>query len=380
MKFLLNKSVMIAIGIAAVVSIWLLSGLFTEKEEVAAKSVVETHTKNKVNVLVSTQEAHDHADIISLYGQTEANRDVELKAQTKGRISELLIEKGTVVSKGDVIARIAMDDRKYQLEGARAAVRFRELEYDASKKLSQKSFRSQTKLAESKSLLNSARADLENIRLDIEHTEIKAPFDGYLENTSIEVGDFVDSGDPIAKIVDLSPIVVSAAIPEYSISKIKDGQAARAVLNDGRILEGIVRFIAATSDNSTRTYRVEMEAPNDAQELINVGITAKLQLSIGRQHAYQVSPAILTLSDEGVIGIKTVDDANKVVFHPVKLLEDTPEGIWITGLPQTARIITRGQEYVSVGQEVITTQADDEQKANVDEQPSAPAIAKAQEQ
>lgn len=380
MKLPLNKSVLIAFGIAALVSVWLLSGLFVEKEEAVAQSVVETHhTKNNVKVQVSTQEAHDHADILSFYGQTEANRDVELKAQTKGRIAEVLIDKGAFVKKDDVIARIAMEDRKYKLESARAAVRFRELEYDASKKLSQKSYRSQTKLSEAKSLLNAARADLENIRIDIQHTEIKAPFDGYLEDINVEIGDFLDIGNPIAKIVDLSPIVVSAHVPEQAINRIKDGQQARAILNDGRQLDGIVRFVAATSNSATRTYLIEMEAPNDTQEHISVGMTAKLQLSVGRRNAFQVSPAILTLSDAGIVGIKTVDDANKVVFHPVKLLEDTPDGIWITGLPTTARIITRGQEYVSVGQEVIAVEASSEDQNGETTQPDTAAIAQAQE-
>lgn len=380
MNFLFNKSVMIAIAIAVAVTAWLVSGQFEEKEPVVAKSVVDTHAKSSVHVQVSSQEAHDHAEIIALYGQTEANRDVELKAQTKGRIAELLIEKGVYVKKGDVIARLAMDDRKHQLESARAAVRYRELEYEASRKLSQKSFRSQTKLEEAKSLLNAARADLENKRLDIEHTEIKAPFDGFLENTAVEAGDFVDIGTPVAKVIDLSPIKVSAALPEQAISRIQIGQAAQALLNDGRVLNGTISFVAATSDSSTRTYRVEMEAPNPEDNRINVGLTAKMQLHVGQQLAYKVSPAILTLSDTGEVGLKTVDSTNKVVFHTIKLLEDTTDGIWISGLPQKARIITRGQEYVRAGQEVIAVEESSAHDNAEDNTPQkAPALAKAQD-
>jgi len=378
MKIPFNKSVLIAAVIGVSATIWLASGAMEDKTPPPAKSVVETHKKSTVKVLVAEREAITHADVIKLYGQTEANREVTLKAETAGRIEELLIEKGAFVKKGDVIARIAMEDRQRRLKSAQAAVRHRELEYDASRKLSQKSFRSQTKLAEAASLLNSARAELESIRVDIKHTTITAPFDGYLEDTVIEVGDFLDTGGEIAKIVDLSPIVIKAHLPEHAVSRVHDGQPAMAVFPDGRKLDGIVRFVATTSDSSTRTYRVEMEAANDGEQKINAGLTASLQLNVGQRTAHQVSPAILTLSDNGRVGVKTVDADNKVVFHPIQLLEDTADGVWVTGLPQKARIITRGQEYVSPGQEVIAVDANNTQNDEKKPTKDAPALAKAQ--
>ena len=52
------------------------------------------------------------------------------------------------------------------------------------------------------------------------------------------------------------------------------------------------------------------------------------------------------------MGVRTVDDANRVVFNAVEIIEDGPDGLWITGLPTTVSLITVGQEYVSVGQVV----------------------------
>jgi len=351
-----NKSVLIAIGIAVAVSLWLISGAFNEKEVVEAKSVTQTAQTKTVKVLVSSQTAQDHANLITIYGQTQADREVNIKAETAGRISEVLVEKGATVKKGDIIARIAIDDRNRRLKSAEALVRQRQLEYEASRKLSQKSFRSQTKLAEAEALMHAARADLESKRLDLAHTQIKAPFDGKLEDKTVEVGDYVSQGSQIARIVDLSPIVITADMSENNISKVQDGQPAKAIISNGAVIDGIIRFVAKTSDNTTRTYRIEVEGENPGNQ-IAAGLTAQVRLEVGTQDAYFISPAIITLADNGVVGIKTVDANDIVNFHPIGLLEDTVDGIWVSGLPKQARIITRGQEYVSVGQKVMTVDA-----------------------
>ncbi|WP_135076988.1 efflux RND transporter periplasmic adaptor subunit [Terasakiella sp. SH-1] len=345
----INKSIVIAISIALAISLWLLSGLFKEDATTVIQDLEDQKTPKKVHVLVSSQQAIDHRDIVKIYGQTQANRTIEIKAQTAGEVKELLIEKGTFVKKGDVIARLKVDDRNRRLQSAQSAVRFRQLEFEASRKLSQKSFRSQTKLAEAESLLNAAKAELRNAQLDLAHIEIKAPFPGKLDDHMIEVGDYLSTGQSVATLVDLSPIVIAADIPENHITKIADGQAATAILNNGRSIEGIIRYVASTSNSTARTYKVEMEADNPNHE-ITAGLTAKLHLQVGTQSAYLLSPSILTLSDQGVIGVKTVNATDQVEFHPVNLIEDTVKGIWVSGLPARARIIIRGQEYVKTGQ------------------------------
>jgi len=366
-----NKSITIAISIAVVIFLWLLSGIFSSDEvTVPPKSVVDNTQQKLVKVQVQSQTAQDHANVIHLYGQTMADRDVEIKSETSGRIKEVLIEKGAPVKAGDVIAQITMDDRQRRLKSAQALVRQRQLEFEASRKLSQKSFRSQTKLAESEALLHAARAELESMRLDISHTKIKAPFDGKLEDKYIEVGDYVTSGTLLARIVDLSPIVVSVDVSENDISKIHDAQPAHALVNNGREINGIVRFVAQTSSSSTRTYKIELEG-NNPNNAITAGLTAQVRLQVGTEQAFLLSPAVLTLSDAGIVGVKTVDGEDLVQFHAISLLEDTPDGLWVSGLPHTIRLITRGQEYVSVGQKVMPINATNSE-ATMDKEKPAP--------
>ena len=66
--------------------------------------------------------------------------------------------------------------------------------------------------------------------------------------------------------------------------------------------------------------------------------------------AHRVSPSLFTLNDAGVLGLRTIDRENRVEFYPVSILEDSPDGAWVTGLPERTRLITVGHEFVAEGQ------------------------------
>jgi multidrug efflux system membrane fusion protein len=61
------------------------------------------------------------------------------------------------------------------------------------------------------------------------------------------------------------------------------------------------------------------------------------------------------LNDDGALGVRTIDDTALVAFSPVEIMRDTPNGIWVTGLPEVANVIVTGQEYVTAGVTVSPT-------------------------
>ncbi|HJO71579.1 MAG TPA: efflux RND transporter periplasmic adaptor subunit, partial [Rhodospirillales bacterium] len=129
------------------------------------------------------------------------------------------------------------------------------------------------------------------------------------------------------------------------------GAGARVRLATGQRLVGAVRYISKMGSTATRTFRVEVAIDNP-KGAIAEGVTAELRLPTERVSAYRLSPSVLTLSDEGVVGIKSIDADGKVAFHPVHMIADTPDGIWLGGLPGQITVITLGQEYVRTGQRV----------------------------
>ncbi len=193
-----------------------------------------------------------------------------------------------------MIARLDIGDRQARVAKARALVAQRELEHSAAESLAQKNYRSKTGVAQALALLEEARADLTIARTELGNTEIRAPFDGIVEERPAEVGDLLSIGDPLATLIQGDPMLVVAHVPEHSIRAIDLGQLATVTLFDGSTHDGIVRYTARVSDNDTRTFRVEVEMEN-ADLRIPDGMTAQLEIPVGTKRAHQVTSSVLTL-------------------------------------------------------------------------------------
>ena len=68
--------------------------------------------------------------------------------------------------------------------------------------------------------------------------------------------------------------------------------------------------------------------------------------------AHRISPALLALDDSGGVGVRIVDARHVVQMVPVNVIKDDAQGVWVTGLPETATVITVGQELVGAGDRV----------------------------
>jgi len=346
----MRKSYLIAAAITLAVGGWILSGQYIDEPK-ASVDKIEKKATPLPRVMVRNSVATRRKNELVVLGHTRASRSVTLKAETSGRIVALLVAKGAWVKKGDVIARIAMNHRQSKLMEARALLHQRQIEFEAAKELAARKFRSKVRLAESQTKLISARAELAQIKIDIKHTSLIAPFAGVVETRAIEIGDFVAVGGAVATIVDLSPILVVADLTEIDIDKIRIGGTATAKLINGKIIPGKIRYIARQASNATRTFVVEMEALNAAGDIM-AGMTAKLSLDLAPIKAHKISPAILTLSKLGNVGVKAVDGAGRVKFYPIQLIAEETSGMWVGGLPDRVRIITVGQEFVREGSKV----------------------------
>lgn len=355
----INRSSAIAFGIVGAIGLWMLSGaLAGAGKEQPAKAPPQTAAVVLPKVQVVDSAAREMTREIGVRGQSQAVRIVELKAETAGRVIEVLAEKGVAVAKGDVIARLSLDDRPARLAELKAMIAQRERELNAAASLAAQGYGPNLRATEARAALEAAKAALARLEIDIANTEIKAPIDGTLDGRDIEVGAYLKVGDRLATVVDLRTILVVGSVTEREVPLLAVGRPGTAQLVTGEKLEGRIRFISAAADAATRTFRVELEAPNEGLRARS-GITADLRLPLEAVKGHRVSPAILTLDPDGRIGVKTVDAEDKVRFMPVQVLSDAADAVWLGGLPEQVRLITVGQEYVAPGQTVtaVTTPA-----------------------
>jgi multidrug efflux system membrane fusion protein len=346
----INRSYAIAFGIVGALGLWMLSGAFADPKK-EQPAVTQTAAVVAPSVRVGDFTAQEMTREITVRGQSLAVRIVDLKAETAGRVIEVLVAKGAPVKKGDVITKLALDDRPARLAELKAMIAQRERELNAAASLATQGYGPSLRASEARAALEAARAGLVRLEVDIANTEIKAPIDGSLDERVVEVGAYLKVGDKIGTVVDLSTILVAGAVTEREVPFLAVGKPGSAQLITGEKLNGKIRFVSAAADVATRTFRVELEAPNPDGRARS-GVTADLRLPLDAVKGHRVSPAILTLDGNGRIGVKTVDSENKVRFVPVQILSDNADAIWLGGLPDQVRLITVGQEYVVDGQTV----------------------------
>jgi multidrug efflux system membrane fusion protein len=344
------RSWLYSAGIAALVTLWVLSGQLGAEDDSAGQSsaVSGIAAAPHSRVRVRTQAAEEIVRTIAVNGKTAPARIVELAAETDGRIVGIGVERGESAGTGDVIVRLDERDRRARLAQAEATLRQREVEYEGRARLKNENYVSEAQLQEAVALLEAAKTEVTRARLDLEYMTIRAPFDGALQTRRAEIGDFVSRGDPVATYVDNRTIVVSANVSEFDAGFVKVGATAEARLATGENVRGRIRYVAPVADEATRTFAVELEVDNAEGEL-RAGGTAELFIPAERILAHRVSPSLLTLDAAGNVGVKIVDEDGKVDFVVADIALSSSDGVWLAGLPETATIITVGQGFVASG-------------------------------
>ncbi|WP_420910462.1 efflux RND transporter periplasmic adaptor subunit [Roseivivax marinus] len=200
--------------------------------------------------------------------------------------------------------------------------------------------------------IRSAEAGVARAEDEIAKLVITAPFDGLLETDTAELGALLQSGgmggDPCATVLQLDPIKLVGYAPETDVARVSPGAGARAQLADGTAVTGEVSFVSRSADPTTRTFRIEVTVPNDDLAL-SAGQTAEIAIESAGVQAHLLPQSALTLNDDGAMGVRTIDADRTARFVAVEIVRDTVEGLWVTGLPEAADVITLGQEYVTDG-------------------------------
>lgn len=379
------SSVAMAVALAIAVVLWMSSGLLHDDSAPPATAATAPSAERPsageppaVAVRVRDSMARSVRREIAVSARTEPNRRVQLRAETDGRIVELGAERGTFVTADALIARLDVRDRRARIAEARALIEQRRLQYDAALRLKDQDLISDVQIAEARAQLISAQAALERYELDLSHTIVTAPFDAMLDERAVEIGDYVKSGDDVADLVDVDPLLIVGEVTERDIAPLKIGGPGQARLVDGTVVTGRIRYLAPVADQSTRTFRIELAVPNP-EHALRAGLTAEMLLAADEITAHLLSPALLTLDDDGNVGVKSVDESNRVRYHPVEIVNSSEDGILVTGLPEDIRLITVGQGFVNPGQRVnpipdpdTAPQIDDELTDAQAEKPARP--------
>mgnify|MGYP002629706158 FL=1 len=289
----MSKNLRISLYILVPIIIWMISGQF-----IAEDTKDEKKLKVISSVVISISEAALMAPTITLNAAAISEKRVRVMAKTSGEVMPNNVTQGQWVAKDQVLCRLGV--------------------------------------------------------VELNRTEVKAPFSGFIEKI-VKPGNLLNRGETCAVIIELDPITFIAEVPEAEIQQVIKGQKVLIELVTGESISSNLSFVSKSATPSTRSFRVEAQIKNSSG-LIRDGITGTMHIITNEILAHKISPSILLLSDDGIIGIRAVDDDNAVQFIPIKIIEDTQDGVWVTGIPNLTKIIVLGQGFVENGQNVQVTE------------------------
>jgi len=287
----MNKNIRISLAIFIIALLALLSGQFEDE--------VERKVIKKELFAVKTIEsfASLYQPLIKLKSTTISETRVDVKAKTSGEVVKIGSRQGDYVIKDSVLCSLGI--------------------------------------------------------VELNRTEVKAPFSGYLE-TIVKPGNFLERGQVCATIIQLDPITFVAEVPESDINKVSEGQEVILNLITGESILGNLSFVSKSASSLTRTFKVESEIKNK-KGIIRDGITSEMIIKTSKIYAHKISPSILMLNDKGMLGIKVIENEDTVKFITIDILEDSEDGIWVTGLPDKIQLIIQGQGFVENNQKVLVS-------------------------
>ena len=370
-------------------------GEATPEPVVAQESTTEP-LGQPIAVVAMRSVAREIDSAVILRGETNAARQVEMRAQTSGQVISEPLRKGSYVKEGQALCVLdpgtraaTLAEAQARLEeakarGPEAEARVAEalarldeakLNDTAAAKLSKDGYASDTRVAATRANVSSAdsavagaKAGLQSVQSgiqaaqtavaaverDIANLTITAPFEGLLESDTAELGSLLQPGALCSVVIQLDPIKIVGFVPETQVARVQVGALAGARLAGGDEVRGRVTFLSRSADVATRTFRVEIDVANPDLALRD-GQTAEILISAPGSRAHLLPQSALTLNDSGVLGVRVVTANNIAAFRPVTLIRDSAEGVWVSGLEDEENVIIIGQEYVVDGVAIAPT-------------------------
>ena len=351
-----GRSLWVAVAALVLVAAWMASGFLLPPD--APEETARDVKLQAPAVRVQLSRAEAVTLTFGAEGQAQPQRDTTVQAENAGTVVELPFTKGDRVEEGDVIARLSASQAEAALQQAEEERTRAEREFDNASQLLDRGVATVDRVAQARAALAAAEAQVAAAEQSLDNLTLTSPFAGRIEQMPVETGEFVAAGEEIARIVDTDPLTVAIQVPQTALNRISAGQEAFVRFITGQERRGVVTFVGGAAATSTRTFLVEIEVPNPDGD-IPAGISAELTIPTGSAQAHLVAPSTVSLGPEGDIGVKIVEDG-KVSYYPIEIVKAEIGGVWATGLPDEAQIITLGQGFVRAGEAVRTETAETE--------------------
>ncbi len=302
-----------------------------------------------VPVEVAAVKRQSVASYIQTNGSLEAENDVEILARAQGPIVELRTEEGRRVAKGQVMARIDPKQAAAQVEIAKVTLREAERAFQRAKETFEEQLISQADYDAALAAKEGAEATLLDRQVQLDYTEIKAPFSAVVVDRAIKLGDTVSPNQILFRISDFDPLLCKIQVPEKELPRLHQGQPAYLTVEawPGERFEAGVLRLSPVVDATTGTVRVTLAV--QGQSKLRPGMFASVYLEIDRhQDALTIPKSALSLESLG--DTVYVVDGDVAARRAIELGYEEADTVEVaSGLEESDHVIVVGQDGLSDG-------------------------------
>ena len=293
----------------------------------------------------------DLVESLTVVGSLAPNESADIRPEGAGLVKGIFFEEGQKVKQGDLLVKI--DDSELLAQYAQVEARFKlaELNVARSESLSESRTIPQSETDRARSEFSSARAELSLLRLRLQKTEVRAPFDGVIGSRSISAGDYVTTATILTTLNDLSRLKVTFQVPERFLALVRNGTPfviKSSVVEAAQPVTGEVYFVSSVIERATRSSEVKGIVSNPPA-MLRPGMFANVDLVLDVRNGALTVPegAIMTTAAGSQVIVVDPQEGGPVAkFVPIRL------GLRSRGYVEIAPLqgdLREGQEVVASG-------------------------------
>lgn len=328
-----------------------IAGILIRNKQISEARVYRPDPNRAVLVVTDTVRMRKLNTTYQYVGTFKPLRKVTIAAQTQGKIVTVGVKEGERIQSGALIAQVDDAYKQAQLLAAKAKFENAQRKLQRYQDASVGKGISQMQVDNARTEMQEARAQVEQLKVQIDRCYITAPFSGIISKRNIDPGATVAFGSPIAELLDLSVLELVITVPEEEIGNFKEGQSLNVYSNiyPDTTFSGTVTVVSASA-NASHKFEVKIRVNNDYRQL-RAGMFGKITL-------VQTRDSVLAIPRTALMG-STQDPEVFVVQDSVAQLQDIDIGqsndrlIGVTsGLEEGDIIVTKGKINITDGTKV----------------------------
>ncbi|MCP3941604.1 MAG: efflux RND transporter periplasmic adaptor subunit [Desulfobacteraceae bacterium] len=343
-----NLPIILVVLVTALVIFPLTKKISAQKADLARKQTHQmTVAKRLTNVV--TMEIHPGLvmEKISLPGVAKPWISLKLASEVKGKIVSKMIDQGTRVKKGDILAIIDKRDYQNSYDSAMASYETALTTKKRFTVLSKKQFVTQSQLDDAEARTRTTKAAMDTAKLNLNRCTIRSPMEGMVDRVYIEIGDFLTIGAPVVTILQIDRLKIEVGIPESDVAAVRKLKTFDMTIDalGGQGYSGKYHYLFSTADSMAHLYNLEIKVNNPDHQILP-DMFARVNIVKNKDpHGLAVPTySLVTLNNKtGVF----VEKENQVRFRPVTT--GFLDG-WKTQIPKG---LLPGENVVVVGHKII---------------------------